>query len=177
MTVSFIPPRSEPDAAAPADVLRCRYRYATGCTTEYANQPAMYQHEKKSGVHADHRIDLKTCPECGVSSGDEMARAQHLSAEHGIRARSERRQELDALQVKQLYVARYSAGPDDSAADESPVLPAPSPNGHAPAPLDLAAAQGAFAALVAEVEMLRAENAALKAEAATFAQVRNLLSP
>jgi hypothetical protein len=107
-----------------------------------------------------------------------MARAQHLSSEHGIRARSPERQEVDARQVKELYVARYSAGPDDSADTAAvPVLPVPSPNGHAPAPLDLAAAQDAFAALVAEVEVLRAENAALKAEAATFAQVRSLLSP
>src|ERR1035441_7887563 len=118
----------------------------------------------------------------------------HLAAEHGIRAGSEYRQEVDAVQVKELYDAQYRnpSGPDDTPSPEvpepwagrqiaqqgtaatsvSPALTAPpvSLNGHSPAALDLTATLDSFTALaaelVAEVETLRAENARLRASLA-----------
>jgi hypothetical protein len=193
-----------------ATVLRCRYRYATGCDATYDKRTGLYQHEKMAAAHALHRIDLTGCPECGAPCGDETGRSRHLTDEHSIRAGTDARQELDARQVKQIWDAEHQqppgmAGPEPvtfAAAPASGLSQAPppnghSPNGHSPAPVDLAAVQGYFTALVAEVEALRAapevlraevtdlaaenaelraENTVLRAEAATFTRVRAILA-
>ena len=95
---------------APA-VWKCRYRLATGCTTEAPpdKKQTMYAHEKVTAAHALHRITLSACPECGRDYGGELGRATHLAAEHGVTAGSERRQELDARQVKELFGALYAS--------------------------------------------------------------------
>jgi hypothetical protein len=155
-----------------AAVLRCRYQYATGCEYEGSSKQALYAHERLSPAHAAHRIELTACPVCGKPFDGEHGRGLHLANEHGIKAKTEQRQELDARQVAELYATRYGTA--------EAVLPVPSSNGHAPDPapvtLDLLAAQEAFAALVAEVESLRAENAALRTEAAVLRQVRSVLA-
>lgn len=194
--------------------LKCRYRYANGCAATYDKRTGLNYHEKTSATHALHRIELRDCPlpECDASFADEAGRSQHLGDEHAIRAGSELRQELDAQQVKELWDASRPAvaaaavpmppftptapASPETAANGHAHSPAPSPNGHpatnghSPAGLDLVAAQGTFAALIAEVEALRAapqallaeirelkaENAELKAEAATIAQIRTILA-
>src|ERR1035441_7113402 len=133
-------------------VQKCRYRYATGCTAEYNSRPGLNAHEKSGPLHSDHRITLRDCPECGASCGNEMKRGMHMAAEHGLAAGSERRQELDARQVKELYDARQDvpvavdavmlgAAPSANGSgvfepDGHPDL-APWANGHSPAALDL----------------------------------------
>ena len=184
------------DRTTVADVQKCRYRHATGCTAEYGSRASINSHEKLGPLHSDHRVTLRDCPEseCGRPCGDEAKRGMHLAAEHGIRAGSEKRQEVDAVQVKELYDAQYRnpSGPDDmpspevpepwagrqiaqqgtAATSASPPLTAPpvSLNGHSPAALDLTATLDSFTALaaelVAEVETLRAENARLRASLA-----------
>ena len=164
-------------------VLKCRYRLATGCTYTSKSQPGLHVHEKSGAGHAGHRIVLTACPVCGDDQGDEMGRALHLSQVHGIRAKSERRQDLDARQVKEIYAERYGAAAGLDAADapdapdevpEAPSALAPGTNGHAPVSgtLVLADAQHAFGALVDEVEALREENAELRVK---LQQVRDLL--
>lgn len=175
-----------------ATVLKCRYRYATGCTADYATKPGLSAHEKN--FHAEQRVELRVCPECGTDCGTEMARAAHLSNEHGIRAGTPRRQELDALQVQELLGTRT---PDGAAAAQAAEPPAPAeprapqaepaaavaPGGKPAGAPELPVVRNILAALVDEVEALRAENAALKArndeleaESATFATVRSLLA-
>ena len=188
----------ELDRTTVAALQGCRYRYAPdpGCTATYgaAQKQGLYAHEKSTAAHALHRVTLRDCPECGAGCGDEIKRGMHLKAEHGIRAGSEKRQEVDAVQVKELYDAQYRnpSGPDDMPSPEvpepwagrqiaqqgtaatsvSPALTAPpvSLNGHSPAALDLTATLDSFTALaaelVAEVETLRAENARLRASLA-----------
>lgn len=181
-------------ATSATTVLLCRYRYATGCAATFNSRQAQGAHEK-SPAHARERVELRACPECEAPCRGEMERAMHLSNEHGIRAGSERRQELDARQVQQILAARQpdaepdadvpaAAGPDAAGPDADGPL-----DGHlVPAdpdapPFDLSEARGAFAALVSEVEALRARNAelearnrVLEAEEATFATVRSLLA-
>jgi hypothetical protein len=182
-------------------VQKCRYRYATGCTAEYNSRPGLNAHEKSGPLHSDHRITLRDCPECGASCGNEMKRGMHMAAEHGLAAGSERRQELDARQVKELYDARQDVPvaaevpvPDDAPAAQwpsvqqgtaatapSPALTAPpvSPNGHSPAALDLSAARDMFAALVAEVERLRASLAVdphVAEDASRYRQIRSVVN-
>lgn len=183
-----------------ATILKCRYRYANGCAAEYTKRSGLYQHEKQGTAHALHRIELRDCPECGVSCADEAGRSQHLSDEHGIRAATERRQELDARQVQELWDASRPAAPAAAANGHSPAASQnghPGANGHHPAALDLFAARDIFAALIAEVETLRAapaaleaentelaaentelraQNTVLRAEAATFARIRAMLA-
>jgi hypothetical protein len=168
----------------------CRYRYATGCTAEFGTKPGLTNHEKS--MHAEQRVELRHCPECGTDCGSEMARAAHLSNDHDVRAGSPRRQELDARQVAELLGTRQpdrdagQAGPPDDAAVVVPAAgqdQAAPPDMQAAAPLDLPAARHTFAALADEAEALReqnaalqAENAALQAEAATWAKVRTMLA-
>ena len=176
-------------------VWRCRYRLATGCTAEGKKQ-AMYAHEKSNVAHEDHRVVLRDCPVCGAGCGDEVQRATHLSAEHGIRAGSERRQELDAVQVKELFDAAPAvtgAGlvPDAAANgsftvthhDAPPPVPAASLNGHSPAvpdvavEPDLAAAEAVLAALIAEVKRLRAAvDPDVAADAARYRQIMSVVN-
>ena len=175
-------------------VWRCRYRLATGCTAEGKKQ-AMYAHEKINVAHEDHRVVLRDCPVCGAGCGDEVQRATHLSAEHGIRAGSERRQELDAVQVKELYDAQHAATgaglvPDAAAnvftdhdAPPPPPAPAASLNGHSPAvpdvavEPDLAAAEAVLAALIAEVKRLRAAvDPDVAADAARYRQIMSVVN-
>jgi hypothetical protein len=162
------------------DVFRCRYEYATGCEWDGGSQPSKHHHEKTAPDHAEHRIVLTVCPVCGGNCGDESGRAMHLSKEHGIKAKTQERQEADARQVKELYDARYGVLQGSPAALVIPATWVPPSNGHAPDPapatLDLLAAQEAFAGLIAEVEQLRAENAALRTEAAVLRQVRAALA-
>jgi hypothetical protein len=180
-------------ATSATTVLLCRYRYATGCAATFNSRQAQGAHEK-SPVHARERVELRACPECEAPCRGEMERAMHLSNEHGIRAGSERRQELDARQVQQILAARQpGAEPDADVPAAEPDAAGPGAgrplDGHlVPAdpdapPFDLSEARGAFAALVSEVEALRARNAALEArnteleaEEATFATVRSLLA-
>jgi hypothetical protein len=163
---------------APAK-LKCRYRYATGCTAEYPSAPGLHLHEKKAPDHAGHRVVLAACPVCGRGLGSEAQRSQHLTNEHAIRAGTEERQELDAQQTAGLYADLYGNPPAGPAA---PALPAPSSNGHGPAPAELTSVQAAFAALVAEVDALVAENARLKdqvgwlqGEASVARQIRQIV--
>jgi hypothetical protein len=164
-------------------VLKCRYRYATACDWEGRSQPSQHNHEKTSATHASHRITLTVCPACGKDCGDETGRGSHLSTEHSIRARTEQRMEADARQVAELYAEQYGKAEVPVGSSAALVIPAtwvPPSNGHAPDPapatLDLLAAQEAFAGLIAEVEQLRAENAALRTEAAVLHQVRAALA-
>lgn len=60
-------------AAETMPALKCRYRYATSCTAEYATKPGLTSHEKS--MHAAILVELRTCPECGTDCGKEMARA------------------------------------------------------------------------------------------------------
>jgi hypothetical protein len=175
----------ELDRTTVALVQGCRYRYATGCGATYraAQKQGLYAHEKSTAAHALHRVTLRDCPECGAGCGDEIKRGMHLKVEHGIRAGSEKRQELDAVQVKAILEATARPDdalspaaqvpvPDDAQQPNRPLLDrprlsgvfepdghpdlAPWANGHSPAALDLSAARDMFAALIAEVERLRA---------------------
>ena len=183
-------------------VLQCRYRLATGCTAEYGSKQGMYAHEKQGPAHADHRVTLRDCPVCGTGCGDEPKRGMHLSNEHGITAGSERRQELDARQVKELYDEQCSGGGHAFPAGALEVLDAtanvlgghgangaqpsepgsgedlgPSLNGHGPAVFDdLSAARDMFVALVAEVETLRAAVAELEPDAARYRQIKSMVA-
>jgi hypothetical protein len=192
----------ELDRTTVAALQGCRYRYAPdpGCTATYgaAQKQGLYAHEKSTAAHALHRVTLRDCPECGAGCGDEIKRGMHLKVEHGIRAGSEYRQELDAKQVEAIFKARQAeaaalpAEPDAPAEEDyelaDPYRPIPSgyetlealngaaPNGHSPAALDLSAAQDFLSALLAEVETLRAENARLKADTILLAQIRDMLA-
>ena len=187
----------ELDRTTASDMWQCRYRYATNCTTTSIAKQGMYTHEKSAVAHADHRVTLRDCPECGMPCGDEGKRGMHMAAEHGIRAGSEYRQELDAKQVEAIFKARQAeaaalpAEPDAPAEEDyelaDPYRPIPSgyealeslngaaPNGHSPAALDLSAAQDMFIAMAAELKELRAWKAAHEADAALLAQMRDLL--
>ena len=188
----------ELDRTTTAGMWQCRYRYATSCTTTSPAKQGMYTHEKSAVAHADHRVTLRDCPECGMPCGDEGKRGMHMAAEHGIRAGSEYRQELDAVQVKAIFKARQAeaaavpAEPDAPAEEDAELadlyrpiasgyetleaLNGAAPNGHSPAALDLSAAQDFLSALLAEVETLRAENARLKADTILLAQIRDMLA-
>ena len=176
-----------------APALKCRYRLATGCDAEFGSRPGLNAHERNA--HAAHSVELRVCPACGADCGNEMERARHLSNEHGARAGSEARQEMDARQVLDLLGPRTdgpaaviaAAGPEpESAAGTEPESAAgtePEPEAAVAAPDLLSAARDVLDALAGEVEALRAENASLKAanaeltaEAATFAKVRTLLA-
>jgi hypothetical protein len=189
-------------AADIAPALKCRYRYATGCTAEFGSKPGLGGHERTA--HQAHHVELRVCPVCGDDCGSEMERGRHLSNEHDARAGSERRQDLDARQVLELLGPRTDAGTPAGvpmpgftrenhgviaappAAGPDQVKPEP-PMGEAdaePAAADpLSTARDAFDAIADEVEELRAENARLRtvnarlaAESATFATVRTLLA-
>ena len=105
----------ELDRTTASDMWQCRYRYATNCTTTSIAKQGMYTHEKSAVAHADHRVTLRDCPECGMPCGDEGKRGMHMAAEHGIRAGSEYRQELDAKQVEAIFKARQAEGGHDPA--------------------------------------------------------------
>jgi hypothetical protein len=177
-------------AVESATVLKCRYRYATGCTADFTTKPGLSNHEKN--MHAGHRVELRVCPECEADCGSDMARAAHLSNEHGIRAGSPRRQELDARQVQRLFAVRPAGEPapgdgagaagQEATAPEA-AAPVPPPGENQAASPELPVVRNILAALVDEVEALRArnaslqaENAALKTEAATWAKVRTMLA-
>ena len=197
----------ELDRTTVAALQGCRYRYAPdpGCTATYgaAQKQGLYAHEKSTAAHALHRVTLRDCPECGAGCGDEIKRGMHLKVEHGIRAGSEKRQELDAKQVEAILKATARPDdtlspaaqvpvPDDAQQPNRPLLDrprlsgvfepdghpdlAPWANGHSPAALDLSAAQDFLSALLAEVETLRAENARLKADTILLAQIRDMLA-
>ena len=194
----------ELDRTTVALVQGCRYRYATGCGATYraAQKQGLYAHEKSTAAHALHRVTLRDCPECGAGCGDEIKRGMHLKVEHGIRAGSEYRQELDAVQVKAIFKARQAeaaaavpAEPDAPAEEDAeranlhrPIaavyealeaLNGSAPNGHSPAALDLSAARDMFAALVAEVERLRASLAVdphVAEDASRYRQIRSVVN-
>jgi hypothetical protein len=179
MQVPFVSPSASQAPAEP--VLRCRYRYATGCdwqTTVAANSRAtLNAHEKQTTAHALHRIELLNCPACGTRFKGEMPRAVHLSNEHGIRAGSPERMEADARQVKELYDAKFGSAPVPEPSPNGSHPAASSANGHAPErAADITAARSVFAALLDEVEALRAENAGLRADAETFRQIRSMFA-
>ena len=67
----------ELDRTTAADMWQCRYRYATNCTTTSPAKQGMYTHEKSAVAHADHRVTLRDCPECGMPCGDEGKRGMH----------------------------------------------------------------------------------------------------
>jgi hypothetical protein len=159
---------------------RCRYRLVTGCTATFGTQPGRIAHEKKA--HADILVALLDCPECPERLADEAGRGMHMANAHGLAASSERRQELDALQVQKILAAStvpavvppVVASPF-ATAPQAPVMP--SPNGHsAPPPAPYGAVRDQLAALIAEVKALREENAALKADSAALAEIRAMLA-
>src|ERR1035441_6847008 len=118
----------ELDRTTVALVQGCRYRYATGCGATYraAQKQGLYAHEKSTAAHALHRVTLRDCPECGAGCGDEIKRGMHLKVEHGIRAGSEKRQELDAKQVEAILKGREDV---PVAVDAVMLGAAPSANG------------------------------------------------
>ena len=192
----------ELDRTTASDMWQCRYRYATNCTTTSPAKQGMYTHEKSAVAHADHRVTLRDCPECGMPCGDEGKRGMHMAAEHGIRAGSEYRQELDAVQVKAIFKARQAeaaaavpAEPAASAEEDAELadlyrpiasgyealeeLNGSAPNGHSPAALDLSAVRDMFAALVAEVERLRTSLAVdpeVAADASRYRQIKSVVN-
>jgi hypothetical protein len=194
----------ELDRTTVALVQGCRYRYATGCGATYraAQKQGLYAHEKSTAAHALHRVTLRDCPECGAGCGDEIKRGMHLKVEHGIRAGSEYRQELDAVQVKAIFKARQAeaaaavpAEPAASAEEDAELadlyrpiasgyealeaLNGSAPNGHSPAALDLSAVRDMFAALVAEVERLRTSLAVdpeVAADASRYRQIKSVVN-
>jgi hypothetical protein len=130
----------------------------------------------------------------------------HLKVEHGIRAGSEKRQELDAKQVEAILKATARPDdtlspatqvpvPDDAQQPNRPLLDrprlsgvfepdghpdlAPWANGHSPAALDLSAVRDMFAALVAEVERLRTSLAVdpeVAADASRYRQIKSVVN-
>jgi hypothetical protein len=189
------------DGTVPQEVTKCRYRLVTDPPCDVENR-AVYQHEKTA--HADIYVPLTVCPDpegngCTEDCETEQGRARHLWVEHGIKAKTELRQELDAQQVKALHggedrpdatpeavltgengtaVRRstrlYPPWPDED--DEvTPAGPAPvALNGHQPAELDLDAALVAVSAVIAELAELRAEVKVLRADAELCRALRKL---
>lgn len=159
--------------------VKCRYRLITGCTAQYGSDMGRFNHEKKK--HADIRVELRACPVCGEDCESAALRGSHLQRVHGITAGSAQRENMDAEQVTALVKARSEETGDDPSgapAGDPFQVPAavPSMNGHLPAPVGVSAAQEALAAILAEVEALRAENVALRSEAAMLQMVREIVT-